>query len=187
VGAWAATDWVPILVKTSLTLGCLPDAEGVRPLFHLAVVFFTLKPTQMITWIPYTTVAQVVMDIALGSSNPSSVLNVVHPRPVPWNSIMQDIAKALVEQDVANVPLELIPFNSWYEKLERHSFASSEKDLLALVSVSFYVVNHLLIYCALSPVLCCFDSSVASPLPTIGRWSRQTTYYVRRRSPSTKH
>jgi thioester reductase-like protein len=29
-GAWATTDWVPIMVKSSIALGCLPAAEGVR-------------------------------------------------------------------------------------------------------------------------------------------------------------
>jgi hypothetical protein len=28
-GAWAITDWVPILIKSSITLGCLPDYYGV--------------------------------------------------------------------------------------------------------------------------------------------------------------
>jgi thioester reductase-like protein len=29
-GSWATTDWVPIMLKSSVALGCLPDAEGVR-------------------------------------------------------------------------------------------------------------------------------------------------------------
>jgi thioester reductase-like protein len=29
-GAWATTDWLPIMVKSSIALGCLPAAEGVR-------------------------------------------------------------------------------------------------------------------------------------------------------------
>jgi thioester reductase-like protein len=28
-GAWPVTDWVPILVKSSVSLGCLPDKDEV--------------------------------------------------------------------------------------------------------------------------------------------------------------
>jgi len=28
-GAWSTTDWLPILVKSSLALGALPDGHGV--------------------------------------------------------------------------------------------------------------------------------------------------------------
>lgn len=28
-GAWSTTDWVPIIVKSSVTLGALPEARGV--------------------------------------------------------------------------------------------------------------------------------------------------------------
>jgi thioester reductase-like protein len=30
-GAWATSDWIPILAKSSLVLGALPSASGVRP------------------------------------------------------------------------------------------------------------------------------------------------------------
>jgi thioester reductase-like protein len=33
-GAWATTDWVPILLKSGVAVGCLPDAEGVRGFFR---------------------------------------------------------------------------------------------------------------------------------------------------------
>ncbi len=32
-GAWATTEWVPILVKSSLALGVLPDRDNVRCLY----------------------------------------------------------------------------------------------------------------------------------------------------------
>ena len=31
-GYWSITDWVPILFASSVQLGCLPDARGVRVL-----------------------------------------------------------------------------------------------------------------------------------------------------------
>lgn len=35
-GAWAASDWVPILVKSGLALECLPCSHGVSQLVHYA-------------------------------------------------------------------------------------------------------------------------------------------------------
>ena len=30
-GAWSTTDWIPIIVKSSVTLGALPEARGASP------------------------------------------------------------------------------------------------------------------------------------------------------------
>ena len=32
-GAWSTTDWVPIIVKSSMALGALPEARGVSRLW----------------------------------------------------------------------------------------------------------------------------------------------------------
>jgi thioester reductase-like protein len=37
-GAWASTDWVPIMLKSGVALGCLPDAAGVSMLGCAALV-----------------------------------------------------------------------------------------------------------------------------------------------------
>jgi thioester reductase-like protein len=29
-GAWALNEWIPMTIKTSVALGCLPEEEGVR-------------------------------------------------------------------------------------------------------------------------------------------------------------
>jgi thioester reductase-like protein len=29
-GAWAMNEWIPIMIKSSVTLGCLPEERGVR-------------------------------------------------------------------------------------------------------------------------------------------------------------
>jgi len=38
-GAWATTDWVPILIKSSLNLNALPAAAGVRRFVMLIFLF----------------------------------------------------------------------------------------------------------------------------------------------------
>ncbi|KAG6839971.1 hypothetical protein C0991_009950, partial [Blastosporella zonata] len=63
-GAWAITNWVPILVKSSVTIGILPDLKG------------------MISWIPMDTVAAAIVDAALGNEPLPQAANLLHPRPV---------------------------------------------------------------------------------------------------------
>jgi thioester reductase-like protein len=36
-GAWATTDWFPILVKSSVSLGMLPDSPGVSSALNIIV------------------------------------------------------------------------------------------------------------------------------------------------------
>ncbi|KAJ7892397.1 putative aminoadipate reductase [Mycena leptocephala] len=99
-GAWATSDWVPILVKTSITLGQLPLAET------------------LVSWIDFETVAQVLMDVAFTSERVANVLNVVHPRPVHWNFVMSCMRDVLLKAKNGSKDLKLVPFSEWYEELE---------------------------------------------------------------------
>jgi len=40
-GAWHTTDWVPIIAKSSATLGCFPEMGGVCLVLTLIIVFIT--------------------------------------------------------------------------------------------------------------------------------------------------
>ncbi|THG96088.1 hypothetical protein EW026_g5678 [Hermanssonia centrifuga] len=93
-GAWNVTDWVPIFVKSSLAIGCLPELEG------------------CVSWIPMDAVADTVLDLIVSPNDPSLVLNVVHPRPSPWN----DVIKAINEELRQRLPL--VPYAQWIGKLE---------------------------------------------------------------------
>ncbi|TFK46677.1 NAD(P)-binding protein [Heliocybe sulcata] len=104
-GAWATTDWVPILVKSSVALGSLPDTQGV------------------VSWIPMHTVAFVVSDLVFASQRVPLALNVVHPEPVGWSAVMSDIAAALGSRS-----LPLVPFPDWVDKLEKAALQASKED-----------------------------------------------------------
>ncbi|KAJ7194340.1 putative aminoadipate reductase [Mycena pura] len=99
VGAWATSDWVPILVKTSLALGCLPLADG------------------SVSWIDFKTVTDAVLDVAFSPSlHASTVFNVVHPYPVPWNSIIHALRDVLYK--TRSMELRLVPLPDWFAKLQ---------------------------------------------------------------------
>ncbi|KAF8901181.1 acetyl-CoA synthetase-like protein [Gymnopilus junonius] len=122
-GAWATTDWVPILVKSSVRLGALPEAVGFS------------------SWVPMHSVAQTILDIALSEKPTSPALNIVHPRPVTWNSVMGSINDALVQEGVIPNKLPIVDFTTWFSHLESHSRSSLEdvlKEIPAIKLLDFF-------------------------------------------------
>ncbi|KAJ3859410.1 male sterility protein-domain-containing protein, partial [Lentinula novae-zelandiae] len=71
-GSWTIKEWIPKVTRTSLSLNAVPDIGGI------------------VSWIPIDKVACIVIEITLDptSSPPPPVLNIIHPRPVTWTSIM---------------------------------------------------------------------------------------------------
>ncbi|KAG1767497.1 putative aminoadipate reductase [Suillus placidus] len=108
-GAWATTDWVPILVKSSLALGSLLDLPGV------------------VSWTPADRVAAAALDIALSETH-VPLVNVIHPRPVPWRTIFEGVRDALVASGQTKHPLPLEPYSGWMQKLERRAQGAKEGD-----------------------------------------------------------
>ncbi|KAF5371510.1 hypothetical protein D9615_009619 [Tricholomella constricta] len=108
-GAWATTDWLPILVKSSLTLGVLPQVEG------------------LVSWLPMDAVAAVIVDVALGSVIPPVALNVVHPRPVEWKQVITSIQVAI--KDVLGRDLEVVPFSEWLSAVEARAGNATAETL----------------------------------------------------------
>ncbi|KAG1870690.1 putative aminoadipate reductase [Suillus subalutaceus] len=105
-GAWSTTNWVPIFVKSSVSLGALPEAQG------------------FVSWIPPHAISNAILDVAFAEEEPPIVVNLVHPRPTAWKTLMQPIADAMVEHKITNHPLPFVPFSEWVERLE-----SSAKDV----------------------------------------------------------
>jgi len=116
-GAWATTDWVPILIKSSIRLGCLPDAVGFS------------------SWVPMHSVAQTILDIAFSEQPASPALNIVHPRPVAWNSVIGSIDEALVQEGVIASKLPVVDFATWFSQLELHSRNASEDALREIPAI----------------------------------------------------
>ncbi|KAF8878948.1 putative aminoadipate reductase [Infundibulicybe gibba] len=110
-GAWATTDWIPILVKSSLALGALPSAAGV------------------VSWIPMNSVSQAILETAFSIDPPAVALNLVHPRPIEWNSIITAIGHALRRRQLANESFPIIPFQQWFGRLEERARTATDGDL----------------------------------------------------------
>ena len=118
-GAWAITDWVPIFVKSSLELGALPSAIG------------------LLSWLPMHAVAQTLLEVSLSTeSKTQPALNIVHPRPVPWDSIISAINDALVQEGVVKERLPIVEFSKWFSLLEAKAREDSSTKHISQIVMS---------------------------------------------------
>jgi len=115
-GAWATSDWVPILVKSSIELGALPSAPG------------------FVSWIQMEAVAQAILDVGFTRKSPPGALNIVHPQPIPWVSMISSISSAL-SAELNTEALPLIPFKEWVARLEEKSKTAKDDDLKKIPAV----------------------------------------------------
>ncbi|KDR70727.1 hypothetical protein GALMADRAFT_75816 [Galerina marginata CBS 339.88] len=119
IGAWAVTDWVPIMVKSSLALGALPLAGGV------------------ISWIPMDVVSNLVLSFAFSRLPLPQAVNILHPRPIEWNAAMKYLAAALVQEAKKSLPF--VSFSEWISLLDKHGLPESAKtDVPAQKLLDFF-------------------------------------------------
>lgn len=76
-------------------------------------------------------VANVVHDLVLAQCDLPSLVNVVHPRPVPWKHIM-DAFNATLDSE----PLPVVPFTEWLDRLERIAIRADNDDASTTVSLN---------------------------------------------------
>ncbi|KAE9382778.1 hypothetical protein BT96DRAFT_1027517 [Gymnopus androsaceus JB14] len=98
--AWAMSDWLPMIIKSSLTLGMLPDANGV------------------VSWAPIDALAEAILDVGFVEEPPFAI-NLVHPRPVSWTSVMRAMQESLISaKHLSKDALPMVPFRKWAQALE---------------------------------------------------------------------
>ncbi|KAG6818278.1 putative NRPS-like protein biosynthetic cluster [Arthromyces matolae] len=108
-GAWATTDWVPILVKSSVTIGLLPDMEGV------------------LSWIPIDAVAAAMVDAVLGNARLPHAVNIVHPRPIEGKQVISFIQSAI--EEVFGHHLKIVPYTEWLVAIEDRAVEVTEETI----------------------------------------------------------
>ncbi|THH16915.1 hypothetical protein EUX98_g9224 [Antrodiella citrinella] len=107
--AWSSSDWVPIIVKSSVAIGALPIWE------------------EEVSWIPMDVTSASIVDALFSCSEktPPEVINIVHPRPVSGQALFEDMKDAL-ERD----RLKFVSYEEWLAKIEALAAASkTEQDL----------------------------------------------------------
>ncbi|KAE9394513.1 NAD(P)-binding protein [Gymnopus androsaceus JB14] len=99
--AWAMSDWLPMIIKSSLTLGMLPDANG------------------FVSWAPIDALAEAILDVGFVKEEPPFAINLVHPRPVSWTSVMGAMQESLISaKHLSTDALPMVPFRKWALALE---------------------------------------------------------------------
>ena len=86
-------------------------------------------------------VAQAIVDVALSPST-APALNIVHPRPVPFDNLVSSINDALVSEGVASSKLPVVSFPEWFALLEKRAAAGNSDDLKDVVSVASYSLRR---------------------------------------------
>ncbi|KAI6138696.1 putative non-ribosomal peptide synthetase [Pisolithus thermaeus] len=110
-GAWSVTEWVPITVKSSVTLGALPDLGG------------------SVAWLPMNAVSGAILDVALSGDEPPIVVNLVHPRPVEFEALMRPISDALFGKNITRERLPLVHSSEWFHMLEKQAIDANEEKI----------------------------------------------------------
>ncbi|KAF8215632.1 putative nonribosomal peptide synthetase [Mycena galopus ATCC 62051] len=103
-GSWSTSDWVPAIVKSSIALGNFPS-----------------DPSGVVAWITPEAVSRTIVDAALNVERPPFAVNLVHPRPVPWDFIMSAMANT--------VQLPLVSFADWVRQLQDLSTQATAEDI----------------------------------------------------------
>ncbi|KAF9059347.1 putative nonribosomal peptide synthetase [Rhodocollybia butyracea] len=100
-GAWAMSDWFPMMIKSSLKLRVLPDAYGV------------------VSWSPMDAISDAILDVAFSKKDPPLVVNLVHPFPTSWNSVINTIREVMISAKNLDVnALPLVSLQEWTTALE---------------------------------------------------------------------
>ncbi|CAE6440754.1 unnamed protein product [Rhizoctonia solani] len=110
-GSWSTTDWVPSLIGSSVSIGCLPGAVGT------------------VSWLPLDVAAHSVIDTCANRDKDLPlVIHTSHPRPVPWMHIMDAFSASLASR--TNSQLPIVRFDEWNKRVVEAatSFKGSESD-----------------------------------------------------------
>ena len=122
-GAWGTTEWVPILVKSSVALGMLPDLDGVSGFVAMIHVLAKCYSIQVVSWIPMDTVANAVKELVLSEQRPPKLVNVVHPHPVPFRTVIDGFQASLGQS------IKIVAFEEWISVVEDIAEQGKAEDL----------------------------------------------------------
>ncbi|KAH0828782.1 acetyl-CoA synthetase-like protein [Lanmaoa asiatica] len=117
-GSWATTDWFPIIVKSSIALGVLPETAGV------------------VSWLREEEVASAIMETAFAKEAPPPALNIFNPRSAPWAEIIAFVRRSIIRRKtLGDDVLPIVPFGDWFALLEKKAENASEDDLTKIPAI----------------------------------------------------
>ena len=81
-------------------------------------------------------VAKSIVDLVFHVDRLPPAINIVHSDPVDWNTVIQDVADAMVQEPHLPTPLQLVSFQEWFSLLEKNSDSLDEANQAKIVSCS---------------------------------------------------
>jgi hypothetical protein len=95
--------------------------------------------SKVVSWAPADAIAGGILDVAFAEQDPPFPINLVHPHPVSWTSIMRAIRDSLLSiKKLPSDALPLVPFRIWAATLEKYGAdVSSEKATKDVASFFF--------------------------------------------------
>ncbi len=109
-GSWNRDEWFPSMIKTSQSLGYLPN--------HIPDI----------DWIPVDILASTILDIlhfTTATEEKSQVYNIVNPQSTPWTSVINTVLSRLSPQHI-----QVVDLSKWIQMLEQVNQADIQ-DLTA--------------------------------------------------------
>ena len=92
-------------------------------------------------------VSDCITELAFQDRRLPSVLNIVHPRPTEWNTIIKLIGEALVSQKKLDTPLSFVSFQEWFSILESHAHSSNPAVEVKIVCLFFCLFLYVILNC----------------------------------------
>ncbi|CAE6475171.1 unnamed protein product [Rhizoctonia solani] len=96
-GSWNTTDWVPSIIASSISVGCLPAAAGT------------------VSWLPLDVAACSIIDACTTDERIPPVIHASHPRPVPWADVMSAFSAVLASRTGSALPV--VEFAEWNKRV----------------------------------------------------------------------
>ncbi|KAJ8517288.1 hypothetical protein ONZ45_g5504 [Pleurotus djamor] len=122
---WPTSGWLPLVVKSSLALGQMPEFLG------------------KVEWLPVDYAAKFTVDIALhrGDTLPQAV-NIRHPHPVSFLDVLGWIQEAISGYRGQKLALPLVSLASWLKTLRRSGIRTGDVvSFLSSTSRGFMILN----------------------------------------------
>lgn len=89
------------------------------------------------SWLPIDAVCKALLDVGFSQDEPVLlVVNIVHPHPVSWSFVIQNIRSALIqEKRLGSDSLPLVPYHEWVDIVAQRARYPTEADTQNIVSV----------------------------------------------------
>ena len=112
-GTWNTSDWVPIIIKSSAAIGKIPIFD------------------EELSWLPMDVTSGAIVDTLFSCSqgSPPELVNLVHPRSVPGQTIFEAMKDALARDN-----LKFVHYDEWLAEIEKRATKAAEQDFQKIVS-----------------------------------------------------